>query len=181
LGFNEAPNRNAAIRTGIMDYWLTQSFSGYLSQHMNELIVIGIVVCALFIIIVYLTFFRRHREPGIQQLIETQFLEKTRNLPTKEEILNAIVEFDRYPSFIRILTAVLNQFTMDYLYSYGELVKAFSTLVDFPKSAPGISAAHRAAMITMVRVFTSSDFISQKCGEVLDENFDRFMDEASAS
>ncbi len=35
-------------------------------------------------------------------------------------------------------------------------------------------------MITMVRVFISSDFIRQKCGEILDENFDRFMDEASA-
>lgn len=163
-----------------MRYLLVNMFSDYLLQHRNELIIIGILICLLLIVIVYFTFYRKPQRNGLDLMIEEQFLTKSRNLPQKEEILNALVEFDAYPSFIRILTEILNQFSLDYLYSYGELAQAFARLVDFPKSGDGLSGTQRAAMITMVRVFMTSDFIRDKCADVLDNNFDSFMDEASS-
>jgi hypothetical protein len=155
------------------------AISEYLLQHRNELIVIGIAICVLLIVIVYFTFFRKPQRHGLDLMIEEQFLHKGRSLPQKEEILNALVEFDAYPSFIRILTEILNQFTLDYLYSYGELAQAFGRLVDFPKTGGGLSPSQKAAMITMIRVFMTSDFIREKCSGVLDEHFDAFIDETS--
>jgi len=162
-----------------MMFLLTESLSDYIILHKNELIVIGIVICVLLLTIIYFTFFRRHRVSGYDHLIEQQFLEKKVHSPSKEEILNSLVEFDKYPSFIVILTGILNQFSMEYLYSYAELSRAFNILMDFPRGAKGISPRQRAAMITMVRIFMTSEFIRQKCGDLLDENFDRFLEEAS--
>ena len=162
-----------------MLFLLTETLSDYIIVHKNELIVIGIIICVLLLVIIYLSFFRRSRTAGYDQLIEKQFLEKKIVSPSREEILNSLVEFDKYPSFIVILTGILNQFSMEYLYSYAELSKAFNTLMDFPREAKGISPRQRAAMITMVRIFMTSEFIRQKCGDLLDEHFDRFLEEAS--
>lgn len=162
-----------------MNDLLVENLAELISRQKNDLIIIGILICLLLIVIIYFTFFRKRRAQGLDLMVEEQYLGKNHSQPTKEEILNALVEFDTYPSFIRIVTEILNQFTMDYLYSYRELAQAFKRLVDFPKSGQGLSSMQRAAMITIVRICMTSEFIREKCTRVLDENFEKFMDETS--
>lgn len=155
--------------------------SELISQQKNDLLLIGGIIAVLLILIVYFTFFRKKPKAGLSILVEEQFLGKDSSLPAKEEILNALVEFDAYPSFIRIMTAILDQFSLDYLYSYRELSQAFKRLVDFPKNGSGLSSLQRAATITIVRVCMTSEFIHDKCADVLDNNFEKFMDEANSA
>lgn len=164
-----------------MVYLMTESLAELLVRQRNELIIIGGVICLLLVVIIYFTFFRKKHAVGMELLINEQLLDRQKLLPTKEEILNATVEFEGYPSFIRILTDVLNHFSMDYLYSYGELASAFTHLVDFPKESESISSRQRGAMITIVRVFMTSEFIREKCAVALDQNFDSFMEEAGSA
>lgn len=146
---------------------------------MNQIILAAVLAVAVIGLVVYFAFFRKRPThsmtitPGgpIPQIAHAP-------RPTREQILNALVEFSDYPSFNQVITVVLGEFTMDYLYSYGELSRAFSLLVDFPKDGGGISPAQRAAMVTIIRVLMTSDFIQEKCGHTLDDHFDRFMEEA---
>ncbi|MBN2433447.1 MAG: hypothetical protein JXQ27_18390 [Acidobacteria bacterium] len=154
--------------------WVTQAWS----EQRTELIVVVALILFILAVIIYVTFFRKRKPRRSEIQIDEIFLQQRKSLPTKEEILNGLVHFSDYPSFITILTEVLNNFSMEYLYTYGELSKAFPRLLDFPKSGNGVSPQQRAAMITMVRVFMTSEFISKKCGEILEENFDRFLEQS---
>jgi len=154
--------------------WVTQAWS----EQRTELMVVVTLIVFILAVIIYVTFFRKKKPRRSDLHIDEIFLQQRKSLPTKEEILNGLVHFADYPSFIAILTEVLNNFSMEYLYTYGELSKAFPRLLDFPKSGDGVSPQQRAAMITMVRVFMTSEFISKKCGDTLEENFDRFLEES---
>jgi hypothetical protein len=154
--------------------WVTQAWS----EQRIELIVVVALILFILGVIIYVTFFRRKKPRRSEFQIDEIFLQHRKSLPTKEEILNGLVHFSAYPSFIKIVTEVLDNFSMEYLYTYSELSKAFPCLLDFPKSGDGVSPHQRAAMVTMVRIFMTSEFISEKCGETLESNFDRFLDES---
>jgi len=158
-----------------MTNWITQAWA----EQKIELLGVGILFLFMLIVIIYVIFFRKKKPRRADLQIDEMFLQQRKMQPSKDDILNALIHFSDYPTFIKILTDVLNNFTMEYLYSYGELSKAFNRLMDFSKTGNSVSAHQRAAMITMVRIFMTSDFINKKCSDILDDNFDRFMEETN--
>ena len=154
--------------------WLTQAWS----EQKIELLAIGALIAFILIVIIYVAFFRTKKPKKRTKIpIDEIFLQKRNNLPTKDKILDAMVHFSAYPSFIAIITHVLDEFTLEYLYTYGELAKALPLLIDFPKSGEGLTPSQRGAMMTIVRIFMTSEFITEKCDDLLESHFDKFLEE----
>lgn len=147
--------------------------------HGNELIIIGGVILILLLIIIYFTFFRKRESNKLVKGLETSTTQFIMDKPTKEEILDKLVYFDGFPTFVKIFTTVLNSFTIDYLYSYPEMAKTINTLLKFQKNKNTISPEQKGAMATLIRIFMSSEFIMKKCGNVIEENIDNFFEEVS--
>lgn len=165
------------------DFWAQVGgfFTRLVRGQMPEVVVFGGAAAVLILALWALLRLRRRRR-FTGSSAATPEKQGTRLVrPSKEDILNAVVEFDAYPSFIRILTEVLDHFSMEYLYSYGELSQAMARLLDFPEGAGRVSPTQRASMVTMVRVFMTSDFIRNKCHATLEDNFDKFMKEAGSA
>lgn len=161
---------------------LQESVAAFVSKYGMELIIAGSAVSLVLIVVIVWTIFRKRGEteaadvskPGPPPVHAAHY-------PTREQVLDALVEFDAYPTFAKILAEVFNHFSMEYLNSYGELGASFARLVDFPKGAKGLSPTQKAAMVTIVRVLMSSDFIRNKCGDTVEENFETFKQEVAES
>ncbi len=160
-----------------------EDISAYLKElykyNSNELFIIGGIILLLLLIIIYFTFFRKRENKKLIKGFETSTTQFVLDKPTKEEILDKLVYFDKFPTFIKIFTTVLNNFTIDYLYSYPEMAKTINILLKFPKDKNIISPEQKGAMATLVRIFMSSEFIMKKCGVVIEENIDNFFEEVS--
>ena len=158
---------------------LSAYFKELYKYHSNELLIISGIILFLLFLIIYFTFFRSKEKKGLIKGLESIESDYLIEKPTKEEILDKLVYFDKFPTFVKIFTSVLNSFTIDYLYSYPEMAKTINTLLNFPENKSEISAEQKGAMATLVRIFMSSEFIMKKCGDILDENIDKFFEEVS--
>ncbi len=161
---------------------IIDTIASFVSRHDLEVLIAGSAVTLVLIVLLYLSISRRRKKAGGGASPRKNHLPEISPVlhPTREEILNALVEYDAYPTFSRILSEVFNHFSMEYLNSYGELGASFAKIVDFPRGTGGITPVQKAAMITIVRVLMTSDFILSKCGDTLEESFDEFMQEVSA-
>lgn len=158
---------------------MSDTLNQLLQNHRVEAIALGVLVCLMIALLIYFTLSRRRRPLSVtHSSLERPAPERRRLQPGKGEILNSLVEFQQYPSFVSIMSEIVQEFSLDYLYSFPELHQAVERLIRFPEDQRTPSPAQRAAMMTIVRVFMDSDLIREKCGRLLDEHFDRFLEEA---
>lgn len=159
---------------------IQESVAAFVAKYGLELIIAGSAISLALIVVIVWTIFRKRGEADRVEGPKPELAGlSAAHHPTREQVLDALVEFDAYPTFARILAEVFNHFSMEYLNSYGELGASFARLVDFPKGARGLSPTQKAAMVTIVRVLMSSDFIRNKCGDTVEDNFERFMQEVA--
>lgn len=159
---------------------IQESVAAFVAKYGLELILVGSAISLALIVVIVWTIFRKRGEADRAEGPKPDLVGlSAAHHPTREQVLDALVEFDAYPTFARILAEVFNHFSMEYLNSYGELGASFARLVDFPKGAQGLSPTQKAAMVTIVRVLMSSDFIRNKCGDTVEDNFERFMQEVA--